>query len=93
MNSEAKNQFEMVRKDSFLYNNHSTTAFPITAAKPDKENHSERAIDAAPLSCSLEQLLLFMLSSLTTTREYKCRYFLFFWIDNEMLNKVWSPDI
>ena len=50
--NEAKNRLEIVRKDSFLYNNHNTTAFPVTAAKPDKENHSDRTMDAALLSRS-----------------------------------------
>ena len=36
--NEARNRLEIVRKDSFLKNNHNTTAFPVTAAKPDEEN-------------------------------------------------------
>ena len=58
--NEAKNRLEIVRKASFLKNNHKTTEFPITAAKPDKENHSERTMDAVLLSRSLKQLILIL---------------------------------
>jgi len=65
---EAKNRFEIVRKDWFLYNNHSTTAFPMTAAKPEEANHNERTMDAALLSLSSKPQLIFM-SSFTTGNE------------------------
>ena len=60
--SEAKNPFEIVRKDSFLKNSHSTTAFPMTAAKPEEANHNKSTTDAAPLIRSLSSQLLFMLN-------------------------------
>lgn len=47
---EAKKRLEIVRKDSFLKKSHSTTAFPVTAAKPDIESHSDKTMDAALLS-------------------------------------------
>ena len=53
--NEAKNRLETARKDSFLKNNHNTTAFPVTAAKPDEKNHSERTMDASLLLCSFKQ--------------------------------------
>ena len=59
--NEAKNRFEIVRKDSCLWNSHNTTTFPVTAAKLDKENHTDSTKDAAVLRCSSEQLP-FMLS-------------------------------
>ena len=66
---EAKNRFEIVRKGSFLWNSHSTAAFPITAAKPVRESHRERTMDDALLSRSLKLQLIFMLSLSKTTRE------------------------
>ena len=53
--NEAKNRLETARKDSFLKNNHNTTAFPVTAAKPDEEKHSERTMDASLLLFSFKQ--------------------------------------
>ena len=59
--NEAKNRFEIVRKDSCLWNSYNTTTFPVTAAKPDKESHTDSTMDSAVLRCSSEQLP-FMLS-------------------------------
>ena len=55
MDNEAKNRFEIVRKDLCLYNSHNTTTFPVTAAKPDKESHAESTMDAALLRRSSVQ--------------------------------------
>ena len=61
VDNEAKNRFEIVRKDSCLWNSHNATTFPVTAAKPDKENHTDSTMDAAVLRRFSEQLP-FMLS-------------------------------
>ena len=66
--NEAKNRFDIVRKDSCLYNSHNTTTFPVIAAKPDKESHTDSTMDAAVLRCSSE-LLPFMLSWCKATAE------------------------
>ena len=62
-------------KTRFFYNNHNTTAFPVTAAKPDKENHSDRTMDAALLNLSFKQLI-FMLPSVygdSTSQNSVCK--------------------
>ena len=65
---EAKNRFEIVRKDLCLQNSHNTTTFPVIAAKPDKENHTDSTMDAPELRYSFEQLP-FMLSWCKVTAE------------------------
>ena len=49
---EAKYRLEIVRNESFLKNSHRTAAFPVTAAKPEKENHNDRTMDAVLLRSS-----------------------------------------
>ena len=50
--NEDKKRLEVVRKDSFLKDNHNTSSFLVTAAKLDKESHSDRTMDTALLSNS-----------------------------------------
>ena len=68
--SEAKKQLEIVRKDSFLKNSHNTIAFPVTATKLDKENHTDKQMDAALLRC-LSEWLSFMVRWCTASAEKK----------------------
>ena len=49
--SDAKKLLEIVRKDSSLKNSHNTIAFPVIATKLDKENHTDKQMDAALLRC------------------------------------------
>ena len=49
---EAKYRLEIVRNESFLQNSHRTAAFPVTVAKPEKENHNDRTMDAVLLRSS-----------------------------------------
>lgn len=53
--AEVKHLLEIVLRDSFSQNSHNTTALPDTAAKPEKENHTESTMDAALLRCSCRQ--------------------------------------
>ena len=50
--NEDKKRLEVVRKDSFLKDNHNTSSFLVTAAKLDKKSHSDRTMDTALLSNS-----------------------------------------
>ena len=42
-------------------NNHNTTAFPATAAKPGEENHGDRTMDVALLRCSSKCIMFITL--------------------------------